>query len=122
MLNRRWLALLIAGLIGYSITIILFPKVDPAAQWNFALDRSSAIAKARESAGSVGINVSGWSAKVRASYHRETEYFLSRHPGYSNSSLLSPVTVTVKLNGPRSGQYYQTTLNSSGKLIGYRWS
>src|SRR5262245_27503469 len=122
MLNRRWLALFIAGLIGYSITIIMFPKVDPAARWNFALDRSSAIAKARESAGRFGIDVSGWAAKIRASYHRENEYYLTKHPGFSTSGLLSPVTVSVKLTDPRKGASYQTTFNTRGEIIGYQWS
>jgi Stage II sporulation protein E (SpoIIE) len=122
MLNLRWLALIIAGLIGYSITIILFPKVDPATRWNFVLDRSSAISKASESAAGFGIDVSGWPAKVRASYHRDNEYYLSKHPGFPTSGLISPVTVTVKFNEPRRGRSYQTTFNTSGEIIGYRWS
>ncbi|MCI0664355.1 MAG: PP2C family protein-serine/threonine phosphatase [Acidobacteria bacterium] len=121
MLNRGWLALLIAGLIGYSITLFLFPKVDPAARWNFTLNRNSAIAKARESAGTFGINASGWTARVRARYHRNYEYFLSRYPGFPSSGLLSPATVTVILSDPHSKRSYQTTINTRGEIIGYQW-
>ena len=122
MLNRGWLALLFAGLSGYAVTLVLFPKVDPAAGWNFSLNRNSAIAKARESAGTFGINASDWSARVRARYHRNNEYFLSRYPGYSSSGLLSPVDVTVILSDLHSKRSYQTTINTRGEIIGYQWN
>lgn len=122
MLNRRWLISLIVALIGYSTAIILFPRVEPAARWNFTLDRDTAIKKAREAATRIGVDTTGWKPFVSSSYNHATEYYLGRYPNSLGSGFLFPVRVSVKLLDTRTGRDLRMALNSRGGMIGFRQS
>ena len=55
MTNRRLVTLLVLGLIGYGGLFFLFRKTNPAARWNFEMDRAAAIDIAKAAAAASAI-------------------------------------------------------------------
>src|SRR5215510_8734926 len=120
MTNRRLVTLFVLGLIGYGGLFFLFRKTNPAARWNFEMDRAAAIERAKASASSYGYNEPIQSATVRTEYHRDDEYYLSRQASPLLDSLFTPVKALINLNGAKSGSGFEARLNSRGELLGYR--
>jgi len=120
MTNRRLVTLFVLGLIGYGGLFFLFRKTNPAARWNFEMDRAAAIERAKAAAASYGYNEPIQSAAVTIEYHRDDEYYLSRQANPLLDSLFTPVKVIVNLAGAKSGSGFEARLNSRGELLGYR--
>src|SRR5262245_55430397 len=120
MTNRRLMTLFVLGLIGYGGLFFLFRKTNPAARWNFEMDRAAAIERAKAAAASYGYNEPIQPAIVRTEYHRDDEYYLSRQADPLLDSLFTPVKALVNLNGSKSGSGFEARLNSRGELLGYR--
>ena len=118
MTNRRLLTLFILGLIGYGGLFFLFRKANPAARWNFEMDRAAAIEKAKAAASARGYTAPVQSATVKVDYYRGDEYYLSHHADPLLNSLFTPLKAEVKLSGAKSD--FETRLNSRGELLGYR--
>ena len=118
--NRRLVTLFVLGLIGYGGLFFLFRKANPAARWNFEMDRAGAIERAKAAAASYGYNEPIKSAAVKTEYHRDDEYYLSRQANPLLNSLFTPVKALVNLNGAKSGSGFEVRLNSRGELLGYR--
>jgi sigma-B regulation protein RsbU (phosphoserine phosphatase) len=120
MTNRRLLTLFVLALIGYGGLFFLFPKVNPAARWNFEMDRAAAIERVKAAASSYGYTTPVQSVKIAIEYHRDEEYYLSRQVGPSFGSLFTPLVAHVSLYGAKSGSNFEAKLNSRGELLGYR--
>src|SRR5262245_1051000 len=120
MTNRRLVTLLLLGLIGYGGLFFLFRKTNPAARWNFEIDRAAAIDMAKAAAASYGYNEPIKSAAVKTEYHRDDEYYLSRQANPLLDLLFTPVKALVNLNSAKSGSGFDVRLNSRGELLGYR--
>jgi serine phosphatase RsbU (regulator of sigma subunit) len=120
MTNRRLAPLLVLGLIGYGGLFFLFHKTNPAARWNFEMDRAAAIEKAKAAAADYGYTEPIRAATVTTEYHRDDEYYLSRQANPLLDSLLTPVKARVNLAGAQSGSGFEVRLNSRGALLGYR--
>src|SRR5499427_3036121 len=120
MTNRRLVTLFVLGLIGYGGLFSLFRKTNPAARWNFELDRAAAIEMAKVAASFYGYNEPILSAAVRTEDHRDDEYYLSRQANPLLYSLFTPVKALVNLNGAKPGSGFEARLNSRGELLGYR--
>ncbi len=120
MTNRRLVTLFVLGLIGYGGLFFLFRKTNPAARWNFEMNRAAAIERAKAAASSYGYNEPIQSATVRTEYHLDDEYYLSRQADPLLDSLFTPVKALVNLNGAKSGSGFEVRLNSRGELLGYR--
>src|SRR5215813_6671928 len=120
MTNRRLVTLFVLGLIGYGGLFFLFRKTNPAARWNFEMDRAAAIERAKAAASSYGYNEPIQSATVKTEYHRDDEYYLSRQANPLLDSLFTPVKALINLNGAKSGSGFEARLNSRGELLGYR--
>src|SRR5262247_4134425 len=120
MTNRRLVTLFVLGLISYGGLFFLFRKTNPAARWNFEMDRAAAIERAKAAATSYGYNEPIQSAAVRTEYHRDDEYYLSRQANPLLDSLFTPVKALVNLNVAQSGSGFEARLNSRGELLGYR--
>src|SRR5262245_10104563 len=120
MANRRLVTLFVLGLIGYGGLFFLFRKTNPAARWNFEMDRAAAIERAKAAAASYGYNDPIQFASVTTEYHRDDEYYLSRQANPLLDSLFTPVKALVNLIGAKSGSGFEARLNSRGELLGYR--
>ena len=120
MTNRRLMTLFVLGLIGYGGLFLLFRKANPAARWNFEMDRAAAIERAKAAASSYGYAGPIRSATVVIEYHRDDEYYLSRQASPLLDSLFTPLKAQVNLSGAQSGSVFETRLNSRGELLGYR--
>jgi serine phosphatase RsbU (regulator of sigma subunit) len=120
MTNRRLMTLFVLGLIGYGGLFLLFRKTNPAARWNFEMDRAAAIERAKAAATFYGYAEPIQSATVKTEYHRVDEYYLSRQANPLLDSLFTPVKVRVNLTGAQSGSGFEARLNSRGELLGYR--
>jgi Stage II sporulation protein E (SpoIIE) len=118
--SPRLPALLILALLGYGAMFLLFPRIDPAARWNVAIDRDAAIAKARETASRFGTDVQGWRARVTAAYNRSLEYYISKQPDSLAARLLTPVSVEVRLFDYKTKRNIIVELNARGEAIGFR--
>ena len=91
MTNRRLVTLLVLGLIGYGGLFFLFRKTNPAARWNFEMDRAAAIEIATAAAAAHGYTAPIRAATVKIEYHRDDEYYLSRQANPLIDSLFTPV-------------------------------
>lgn len=120
MTPRRLLSLLVLALIGYGGLFILFPKTNPAARWGLELDRVAAIEKAKAIASSYGYATASPVETVDVEYNRADEYYLSRQNSPLLGSLLTPLTVRVRLDDPKSASGVEVRLNSRGELLGFR--
>src|SRR5262245_13741504 len=120
MTNRRLMTLLVLGLIGYGGLFFLFRKTNPAASWNFELDRAAAIEKAKAAAADYGFTSPIKAATVRTDYHRDDEYYLSRQADPLLDSLFTPLKARVNLAGAQPGSGFEVRLNSRGALLGYK--
>jgi serine phosphatase RsbU (regulator of sigma subunit) len=120
MTNRRLVTLFVIGLIGYGGLFLLFRKTNPAAKWNFEMDRAAAIDRAKAAAASYGYAGPIRSATVIIEYHRDDEYYLSRQASPLLDSLFTPLKAQVNLSGAQSGSVFEAKLNSRGELLGYR--
>src|SRR5262245_4826892 len=103
MTNRRLAPLLVLGLIGYGGFFFLFRNTDPAAKWDFELDRAAAIEKAKTAAAACGYTEPIQAATVVTEYNRDDEYYLSRQANPLFDSLFTPVKAQVTLSGAQSG-------------------
>ncbi len=120
MTNRRLAPLLVLGLIGYGGLFFLFRKTNPAARWNFEMDRAAAVEKAKAAAAAYGYTGPIRAATVTTEYHRDDEYYLSRQANPLLDSIFTPVKARVNLIGAQSGTGFEVRLNSLGALLGYR--
>ncbi len=120
MIYRRLPVLLFIAFCGCLITSILFPRFNPAARWDFVIDRDSAIAKAYVLSSQLGIDTKGWTPLVVARQNRAVEYYLSKQPDSQLSQMLTPVTVSVKLVNYHTGSSIRFDLNTKGDVIGFR--
>ncbi len=120
MTPRRLLILLVLALIGYCGLFILFPGTNPAARWGLELDRAAAIEKAKAIASSYGYPATNPVETVDVEYNRADEYYLSRQNSPLLDSLLTPLTVRVRLDDPKSASGVEARLNSRGELLGFR--
>ena len=120
MTNRRLVTLFVLGLIGYGGLFILFRKTNPAARWNFEMDRAAAIERAKAAASSYGYAGPIRTATVIIGYNRDDEYYLSRQNSPLFDSLFTPLKANVNLSGAQSGSVFEARLNSRGELLGYR--
>lgn len=123
MTNRRLVTLFVIALIGYGGLFFLFPKTNPAARWNFAMDRAAAIEQVKAAAPSYGYALSasdGPTAFVKVEYQRHDEYYLSRQANPLLDSIFTPLKVQVRLTEPKSSSFFEARLNSRGEWLGYR--
>lgn len=120
MTNRRLVTLFVLALAGYGGLFFLFHKTNPAARWNFEMDRATAIEKVKAAASSHGYTAPIRYTTVKAAYHRGDEYYLSRKTGPLLNSLFTPLKTQVNLNGEDPGLGFEAMLNSRGELLGYR--
>ena len=110
----------VLGLIGYAGLFFLFRRANPAARWNFELDRAAAIEKARVAAASYGYVEPIHSTTVTVEYNRGDEYYLSRHGDLPLDSRFTPLKAQVNLIGAKPGSGFEVSLNARGELLGYR--
>src|SRR5262245_46310441 len=97
-MTRRHLLLWVPlALLCYLSLFFLFPRTNPSAKWRHALDRNTAIERARETAQKFGVEKIGWSPIVRSDYNRDVEFYLNGAPDRAFASLLTPTIMTVKL-------------------------
>src|SRR5215470_3684211 len=118
--NRRLVTLFVLGLIGYGGLFFLFPKTNPAAKWNFEMDRAAMIERAKAAASSHGYAEPIRTATVLIEYHRDDEYYLSRQASPLLDSLFTPLKAQVNLSGAQPDSVFEARLNSRGELLGYR--
>lgn len=57
---KRAAALLAAGLLGYAVLALLFPRSSTGAQWQLHLGNQESVARARTVAAAHGLDVTGW--------------------------------------------------------------
>jgi serine phosphatase RsbU (regulator of sigma subunit) len=120
MSNRRFHIAALLGIIGYGLLFLLAPRVNPIADWNYRLDRETAIARARQVAGDFGVDASNWRAYVGSRYQRSVNYYLDvrRSPAPEDSRVSSAI-VTVFLVEPTQGaQRFRVNLTTDGRLDG----
>jgi len=128
MTNRRLITLFVLGLIGYGGLFSLFRgglfslfrKTNPAARWNFEMDRATAVERVKAAAASYGYNAPIQTESVTIEYNRGDEYYLSRQAPPLLNSLFTPLKARVSLNGAKSDSGFEARLNSRGELLGYR--
>src|SRR5262252_1024073 len=120
MTNRRLMTLFAIGLIGYGGLFLLFRKTNPAARWNFEMDRATAIERVKAAAASYGYTAPIQTESVKIDYNRDDEYYLSRQDSPLLNSLFTPLKARVNLNGAKSESGFEARLNSRGELLGYR--
>jgi serine phosphatase RsbU (regulator of sigma subunit) len=120
MANRRLVTLFVLALIGYGGLFFLFRKTNPAARWEFGIDRAAAIERAKAAASSYGYTEPVKYAKIAIEYHRDDEYYISRHAGSRLNALVTPVKAQVRLIGVKPGSDFEASLNGRGELLGYR--
>src|SRR5215510_7239405 len=118
--NRRLVILILLALIGYGALFLLFRKTNPAARWNFELDRAAAIERVKTAAPSYGYTAPVQNEVVTIEYHRDDEYYLSRQANPLLNSLFTPLKVQVRLAYAKSGSGFEARLNSRGEWLGYR--
>ena len=110
---------LVIGLLSYGLMAFLFPRVSPAAKWNYAINRQTAIQTAQAYAREfLGIDTTGWRATPSIRYNRRTEFYLAHQASPLGGDLLSTLTTNVTLLDMRSAGRIQVELSSRGKLAG----
>lgn len=120
MIARRWLVLLLLGVVGYGSLAYLFPRYDPSAQWRFQLDRNLFIAKAQAYASQQGMDVSTWSYSVQASRERNYERYLREHPPDAlKAAFLAPLRAQVIFHAPGSNETLRFDYSPQGQLLAF---
>ncbi|HEY8461971.1 MAG TPA: PP2C family protein-serine/threonine phosphatase [Blastocatellia bacterium] len=119
MTYRRLLTLFVLALTGYGGLFFLFPKTNPAARWNFGMDRAAMIEKAKAAASLYGYAEPVRYARIEIGYNRADEYYFSRLTGAPLDSIITPLKARVTLVGRKSGSDFSVSLNSRGELLGY---
>lgn len=110
---------LVIGLLSYGLMAFLFPKVSPAAKWNYAINRQTSIQTAQAYAREfLGIDTTGWRATPSIRYNRRTEFYLAHQTSPLGGDLLSTLTTNVTLLDMHSAGRIQVELSSRGKLAG----
>jgi serine phosphatase RsbU (regulator of sigma subunit) len=120
MTPRRLLILFAFALIGYGGLFFLFPRLNPAARWNFKLNRAAAIDKTKATAPSSGFSAASQYETVVTEYSRAVEYYLAKQTDPLLGPLLSPVSARVRLNDAPAGVGFEAKLNAHGELISFR--
>jgi serine phosphatase RsbU (regulator of sigma subunit) len=121
MTNRRLITLFVLGLIGYGGLFFLFRKANPAAQWEFGMDRAEMIERAKAAASSYGYAEPVKYAKIEIEYDRGDEYYyISRQSSPLFDGLVTPLKAEVRLIGVKSDSNFQARLNARGELLGYK--
>jgi serine phosphatase RsbU (regulator of sigma subunit) len=123
-MHRDRIFILLLASAGYAALALLAPYFDPSAAWDYRLDRTQAIARARQAAARFyALDVSGWEPKLKAERRNITAYYLSRHPQSSEAASLSPIRTLVLLAEPGTGQrQIRVELNAAGQPTGYTYS
>lgn len=120
MTNRRLATLFLLALIGYGGLFLLFGKTNPAARWNFEMNRAMAIERVKAVASAYGYTAPIQTEAAVIEYHRGDEYYLSRRANPLLDALFTPLKARVSLADARSGSGFEARLNSRGELLGYR--
>ncbi|MBO0724729.1 MAG: SpoIIE family protein phosphatase, partial [Blastocatellia bacterium] len=119
MTNRRLITLFVLALIGYGGLFFLFRRTNPAARWNFEMDRAAMIEKVKAAASSYGYTEPVKYVKIEIEYHRDDEYYyISHQTGRLLDGLVTPLKAQVTLSGAKLD--FEASLNSRGELLGYR--
>ena len=124
-MGRRGLIILfLLSLAGYGLTLWLFPRVHPAAQWKTQLDRQDAISRAREIARLLEIDASNWEAKVSSANLRDEEFWLNKSTlaGPELKQFLTPILFSVKLTDLHTGRRFRVDLTAQGILRSVQYS
>ena len=95
MKNARLLAI---GLLGWAAFLVLFPRWDPSAQWNYKLDRGLALQKAKQAASSLGHPVTEGRFGIQADHRAREQYFLLKYPDSPAAPFASPVVTSVRID------------------------
>jgi len=100
-LKRLWLPAIL-GSAGAILLALLFPRLDPSAKFVTSMDRTGAIARARELSSQFGVETSGWSATASEQQDAKIRRYLSLYPDEAVGRLFTAVSWSVLLeNGPR---------------------
>lgn len=120
MTNRLLALLLLLGALGYGSVVVLFPRFDAAAKWNYQLDHDQVLAQAKAFAVRQGIDVSGWSVGIIPTRDRNLEQYLQDHRATPfESHLLSPIKTVLKFRDPRENQTLGFTFAANGQMLSF---
>src|SRR5262247_534990 len=103
MTNRRLVTLFLLALIGYGGLFFLFRKTNPAARWNFEMDRAAVIERVKAAAPSYGYVAPIQVESVEIEYNRGAEYYISRQADPLLNSIFTPLKARVSLADAKSG-------------------
>ena len=119
MTRRLFLLLAIAGLAGYGLFFLLFPRINPASRWRQEIDRATAIRRAQEVSRRFGVEATGWTTWVSTSYERNLDPYLAEQPNPLLGDRLTPVQMAVTMADLRqTGNRITITLSSRGEVLG----
>ena len=121
MTTRQWLVLLLLGAFGYGALAYLFPRFDPAAKWQYQLDRNQLLTQAQAFAAEQGIDVSTWTRSLQSSRERHHERYLRDHlPDALTAAFLSPLTTQISFRDPKTNESVRLDYTAQGQLLAFR--
>ncbi len=124
-LVRPWVAvvLILAAILGYTLSALLMTRVDAFARAGVAVDRWAAIRIARQHAALQVPDAASWQVLVYAEPDDALRRLLASHPGPEAKlvkQLRPPLLITVVLCDPGGSDTVTVSMSTSGEVIGFR--
>lgn len=117
-MNTRRLLLLLPVAVGSLALFLLFPRLDPSAHWNYAIDRTRAIDIARRELSALGFDTAGWDEKVTIRYNSTIYNYLKLEPNPIGAGVISPLITSAHFRDLRANKRLNVDLNAAGKMTG----
>ncbi|QQS47695.1 MAG: SpoIIE family protein phosphatase [Acidobacteriota bacterium] len=117
-MNTRRLLLLLPVAVGSLALFLLFPRLDPSAHWNYAIDRTRAIDIARRELSALGFDTAGWDEKVTIRYNSTIFNYLKLEPNPIGAGVISPLITSAHFRDLRANKRLNVDLNAAGKMTG----
>jgi phosphoserine phosphatase RsbU/P len=118
---RQGALLLLLGVVGYGALAWLFPRYDPASQWEFQLDRIQLLTKAQAFASQQGVDVSTWKTAILTTRDRQYERYLRAvSPAAVEARFLSPLKAQIIFRDPNQHRTLRFLYSAQGQLLSFQ--
>lgn len=105
----------LAAIAGVLLLLFLFPRIDPAARFGTALDRDSAIQRARAIATRYGVNTTGWRASATIVTDEKLRAYVSTFPEDPAARIFTPLAWGVLFTDPGAKRTARVKLFADGR-------
>jgi serine phosphatase RsbU (regulator of sigma subunit) len=104
-----------AAVLGAVALAVLFPRVDPTAQFPTTLTRNEAVKRAAEWSAKLGVNPAGWPAAVTSLDDDELSRYRAAYPDDPAARLFTPLAWGVVFTAPARAGSVKVRLFADGR-------